>query len=437
MRTSLTFAFAVLFAGVAFGQPNDAVHLSETFRKGSQYHVACRVDIVGTLSLPADAKNPKPRSLKVSGKSSIDYDERILAVKADGAVERSVRFYRQLEFDRKVGDEEQANKLRSEVSRLVLLRHNQYEVPFCPSGPLTWNEIELVRTDVFAPALAGLLPTKAVRVGDRWQADHIAAQELTDVEKITKADILCTFEKITTLLGRRNAHVNFEGRVEGIGEDGKALHDLRGSFYVDLDTHFLSYVYVKGTHHLLDKNGQPTGKIEGTFVMTRNGAPQTREIGDDALRGLALEPNAENSLLLFDHPQVGARFVYPRNWRIAGVNDKQIGIDEARGSGVLLTLTPAAQTPTGAQFLQETQGWLTKEKARVFAQEKVRTLPGGIESFGFDAEVAKQRVSLQYYVLRQGNQGATLTARLLPGDLANTQRDAERMAKSLQLRAVK
>src|SRR5262245_31842996 len=171
--------------------------------------------------------------------------------------------------------------------------------------------------------------------------------------------------------------------------------------------------------------------------MTRTPTRLTREISDDALRGLTLEPNAENSLRLFEHPSVGARFVYPRNWRIAGVNDKQIGIDETRGSGVLLTLTPAASTPTGAQFLQETQQWLIKEKARVFGQDKLRSLPGGIETFGFDAEVAKQRVSLQYFVLRQGNQGATLTARLLPNDLANTQRDVDRMARSLQLRALK
>jgi hypothetical protein len=31
-------------------------------------------------------------------------------------------------------------------------------------------------------------PDKAVRVGDRWSADNMAIQELTDLEKIDKAD---------------------------------------------------------------------------------------------------------------------------------------------------------------------------------------------------------------------------------------------------------
>ncbi|MSQ96530.1 MAG: hypothetical protein EXR98_18550 [Gemmataceae bacterium] len=437
MRRSHISALALLFAcaGSALAQQNEAVRITETFAKDAQYHVQCQVEIAGTLSAPAGPNAGK--SLKVSGRSSIRYDERILHVNADRRVQRSVRFYRQLEFNRNVGGEEQHSKLRPEVAQLVILRHNQYEVPFCPNGPLTWGEIELVRTDVFAPALHGLFPDKAVRAGERWHADSVAMQELTDLEKIEKADFVCTFEKVTTLLGRRNAHVQFEGKVHGIGEDGKALHELRGSYYVDLDANFLTYLYVKGTHHLLDKSGKATGTIEGTFIMTRTQTPQTMEVGDAALRGLTLEPNAENTRLLFEHPQVSARFLYPRNWRIAGVNEKQIGIDENRGSGLLLTLTPAASTPTGGQFHQETTQFLSKQQAKFFREDKLRALPGGLETFGFDAEVAKERVHLQYYTTRQGSQGATLTARLLLADLANVQRDVEGIARSLQLRAPK
>src|SRR5262249_14582217 len=317
---SLMTMTLVAYASSVSAQPNEAVRLTENFGKDAQYSVNCQVEIAGVLTLPAAAKDMSPKPLKVSGKSSIKYDERILRLSADRQVDRTIRYYRQLEFVRKVGDEEQHSKLRPEVHRLVIMRHHQYEVPFCPSGPLTWGELELVRTDVFAPALQGLFPQKPVLVGARWKGDDTAIQELTDLEKIEKADFECTFEKITTLLGHRHAHVQFEGKVQGVGEDGNAVHELRGSYYVDLDASFLSYVYVKGTHHLVDKSGKTTGKIEGTFVMTRSPSPQTKEVGDEALRGITLEPNADNTLLLFEHPQVGARFLYPRNWRVAGFN---------------------------------------------------------------------------------------------------------------------
>ena len=366
------------FAPPIHAQPNEPIRLTEHFGKDAQYHVRCQVEIAGELTLPAGANQAKPKMIKVTGKSAIQYDERILHVTAERQVDRTVRFYRQLEFDRKIGDEEQHSKLRPEVHRLVILRHKQYEVPFCPTGPLTVGEIELVRTDVFAPALHGLFPAEPVRVGDSWQADRVAIQELTDLEKIEKADFKCTFEKITTLLGRRIAHVQFEGKVQGVGEDGTALHELRGSYYFELDANFLSYVYVKGTHHLLDKNGAATGKIEGSFVMTRTQGAPAKELTDDALRGMALEPNADNSLLLFEHPHTGARFLYPRNWRVAGFNEKQIGIDEAKGSGVLITLTPAASTPNGPQFYQETLAWLRKEQATIVREDRPRLLQAGL-----------------------------------------------------------
>ena len=50
-----------------------------------------------------------------------------------------------------------------------------------------------------------------------------------------------------------------------------------------------------------------------------------------------------------------------------------------------------------------------------------------------EAEVAKQRVTLQYYLIRQPTGGAVITARLLPGDVATMQRDVERVARSVQL----
>src|SRR6266446_3111024 len=116
-----TFAIPIVFVAftsTALAQPSDAVRLTENFAKDAQYHVACQVEISGVLSI-ADAKDGKLRALKVAGKSSLKYDERILRV-TNGKVERTVRYYRQLEFERKINDEEQRSRLRPEAARLVI-----------------------------------------------------------------------------------------------------------------------------------------------------------------------------------------------------------------------------------------------------------------------------------------------------------------------------
>src|SRR5207302_5852533 len=119
-----------------------------------------------------------------TGKSAIEYDERVLTADTDGQVQKTFRIYRRIDFQRKVGDRPQESTIRPSVRRLVVLRHENAEVPFSPDGPLTWGEIDLVRTDVFTPALLGLLSEKAVNLGDRWKASKAAIQELTDMERI-------------------------------------------------------------------------------------------------------------------------------------------------------------------------------------------------------------------------------------------------------------
>ena len=67
----------------------------------------------------------------------------------------------------------------------------------------------------------------------------------------------------------------------------------------------------------------------------------------DTWTSMALEPNADNTQLLYDNPDLGVRFLHPRRWRVAGVRGAQVALDETGGNGLLLTLEPAATVPTG------------------------------------------------------------------------------------------
>src|SRR5581483_4999923 len=110
-------------------------------------------------------------------------------------------------------------------------------------------------------------------------------------------------------------------------------------FYFDVEGKFLSQVSLKGTQYMLDKNGQVVGKVDGSFDLARQPASST-ELSDGALAGLNLQPNDENTQLLFDSTDLGVKFLYPRRWRVSMANPqgKQITLDEQRGSGLLITL---------------------------------------------------------------------------------------------------
>jgi hypothetical protein len=437
-RSTAVLGLLSLAAVLMFGRPavaDEPVRLQEAFAPDYEYHVSTRVKLNGKLILPSPDKDKKPVILDMSGSSAIEYDERVLDSK-DGAVGRTVRVYREMEFDRTVGDQAQKSTLRPEVRRLVLLRRQKFKGPFCPEGPLTPGEIDLIRTDVFTPALVGLLPAQAVKAGDRWTVTTAAVQELTDLDQI-EGKVECRLDDVTTLNKRRCARVFLSGTVKGVNEDGPSEQKLEALYYFDLESNHLSYLSLKGIHTLLDKDGKEVGRIEGQFVLTRQANTEAKELSRAALRELTLEPTAENTLLLYENAELGLRFVYPRRWRPAGGTGRQVRLDGADGSGLQITLDPPAKVPTGAQFLTESRDYFTGQKAKVLRTEgptRVRGGAGELEHFTMDVEAKDERMLMDYYVAKQQNGGATLAARLRPGaESAAVQKEVERIARSLTI----
>jgi len=414
----------------------DSIRLQESYPEGCQYHVSCRVEVNGNLSIPADKEKSRPQLLPVKGISIIEYDERVLTLSKSGQVDKTLRNYRRVDFQRTVGDVAQEGTIRPEVRRQVILRLNQVEVPFSPDGPLMWGEIDLVRTDVFTPALTGLLPPDPVRPGDHWPAAKSAVQELTDMERIDQGQVECRLAEITRIRNRRHARIHFSGTVAGLNEDGPNRQRLEGAFYFDLESNHLASISLNGISMLLDKEGREVGRVEGQFSLTRQINQGSRELSDETVRGLNLEPTDENTRLLYDNRDLGVRFLYPRRWKVMGVRGRQLAVDDTNGNGMLLTLEPASKVPTGAQYLRESVEFLEKQKAKIKVVDPVQQLrneSGELEHFALDVELPKEKVVMDYYVIRQGLGGVTLAARLLPANLSETIKAVESIARSLVL----
>jgi hypothetical protein len=438
---------AFLALGVAANLPGFAhaqapLNLRESFTPGYQYHVSTRVEISGTLTPPprpgAPAAGATPRPVTVTGQSVMEYDERFLG--ADAQTAKAIRIYRTIDLHRRIGDQPQESTLRPAVRRLVVLRNRSAKVPFSPDGPLTWGEIDLIRTELFTPSLVGLLPDKPVKPGDRWQPSPAAVSELTDLEKVEEGSLECRLDEIASLAGRRHARVSISGSVRGVNEDGPTRQQIDGYFYFDLESNHLGYLSFKGVHLLLDGSGKESGRIEGRFTLTRQvqlpANQRPAELSDAALRGVALEPNADNTLLLYDNPELGVRLFYPRRWRIGAVQGRQVTLDEVNGNGMLITLDPLTRIPSGQQYLNESREYLEKQKAkvaRVTPPRKLQAPPQELEHFSVDVEMSGQSATIMYYIARQANGGATMAARLLPRDLGETQREVERIARSVTI----
>ncbi|MFL6113210.1 MAG: hypothetical protein ACJ786_17905, partial [Catenulispora sp.] len=120
--------------------------------------------LTGRLAVPLEKGKP-PQVVTLAGESRLLYDERVLAADEPNML-KAVRAYREVEFKRTLGMIAQEQSIRPSVRRMVVMKSGPRKAPFSPDGPLTWGEIDAVRTDVFIPAaVPGLLPTGPVKPG--------------------------------------------------------------------------------------------------------------------------------------------------------------------------------------------------------------------------------------------------------------------------------
>ena len=416
----------------------DAVNLAESFKPGHAYQVNVQVKMSGKLAVPSEKGKP-PQLVPVEGSSRLTYDERMLEPDEPGA-QKAVRAYREVEFKRVVGTNIQDAGIRPSVRRMVVIRTGERRAPFSPDGPLTWGEIDVVRTDVFNPAtIPGLLPNGPVKPGQTWKATAATVAELTDMEKVEEGGLTVEFVGLTTLVGKPMAKLRISGTVRGINEDGPNRQKLEGTAYFNLDAQIVTYLSIKGTHELLDgATGQAVGAIDGQFIMTRFPvAKLPADLSEESLRGLSLKPDAENTQLLYDDSNLGVRFLYPRGWRVGAVQGKQVTLDHVRlGGGMLITLEPASKVPVVEDYLREVTAFLHKEKAKVSVLNqptRVRPEPGQLDRFTLDVTFEKDAARLEYAVLKQTDGGATLAARLPAASAADLKTDVDRVVRSLSV----
>src|SRR5262249_30100487 len=152
--------------------------------------------------------------------------------------------------------------------------------------------------------------------------------------KVDQGSLECKLDRVVSVGKRRSARVTFAGTVRGVSEDGPVRHRLLGTFHFDTDGGYLADLTLNGTTSLLDKDDKEVGRIDGRLVLQRQPGVRAEGLSDAAIRGLKLEPNADNTLMLYDNPDLGVRFVHSRRWKVAQVMGSQVALDTVAGNGI-------------------------------------------------------------------------------------------------------
>ncbi len=176
-------AVSVILAECLASSPalaGETVQLRETARKAEATRVLIRLKAEGLYrptpppgqeksreTESAKSEAHKPVMLKVE--TRLEFLERALKVGENGTPLRSVRRVVRAGSAVNVDKRPMMSTLRPEVAILVAEARPEGVSMFSPGGPLTRAELELVQGPADPLALAALLPSGSVALGEKWK----------------------------------------------------------------------------------------------------------------------------------------------------------------------------------------------------------------------------------------------------------------------------
>jgi hypothetical protein len=341
--------------------------LTETVKPGDCFRVRLEMTLTGAIKVSRDGK---PASLPLTARATHEFPERVLAADDTGLVEKSARVYEtasaSITFQRDV----ETKSLRKERQLVVAQRPKDEALTYSPSGPLTHEELELVGDHFDTLCVTGLLPGKAVAVGDTWKVNNSAAQALCHFDGLTDQDLVCKLEEVKDKVAR----VSVTGPSNGIELGARVQLKVNATYHFDLEAKRLTWLEWKQTDDRDQGPANPALTATTTTTVTRKPIERPDSLADAALSAVPRDYKVPESLVVVEyrHPKGKFELNYARDWQPVGEpEDRLILRLMQRGDFVAqATITPWTPAEKGKHLsadefkeaMAKTPGWAPEKE---------------------------------------------------------------------------
>jgi hypothetical protein len=299
----------------ALAQP---VTLAEKSQPGDVAKFTLELDLKGNLLVLQDKeKQPIP----IAAKARHIFDDRVIAV-TDGLPVISARHYGEAVASVVIVSEKNDRSLPADRKLIVVKRNPDSLRCFAPAGPLTRNDLDLI-TEHFNPqCLPGLLPGKAVNIGDTWQLSENAAQAACLFDVVVKSQL--TGKLLTVKDGV--AIFTIEGTAEGVENGAKVTLSVNATGSFDTTAGRINSLTWKQKDDREQGAVNPASQVEVAVTLKREGlAELPRELSDEALAKVPVnEVPTTLTDIRYTDPKDRYAMVHSRDWHITGQTDAHL-----------------------------------------------------------------------------------------------------------------
>lgn len=341
--------------------------LAEAVQAGDCFQVQLDMKLTGEERIFKDGKMVP---LKIEANASLAFPERVLVVGSNGLTEKVARIYETARAIITIEKDRSERTLRPQRRLVVAQRHKDQALTYSPAGAMQREEQALVGEHFDTLFLAGLLPGKAVAVGDTWKVTNGVAQAACAFEGLTRQDLTGKLEGVQG----DTARFSLQGKAEGIEQGALVKLTVEATGQFDLKAKRLVSLEWKQK----DERGQgpvsPAGTLETMTTLRRQPMDRPAGLSDESLVSVPSDftpPVTMTNLELRD-PKGRYAILHARDWQLTARADDHLVMRLVdRGDFIAqVTVTPWTAAEKGKHLSPEefktamnnTSGWKPEQE---------------------------------------------------------------------------
>jgi hypothetical protein len=287
--------------------------LAEVVKAGDCFHCTIDMQLEGEMRFRQDGKTVP---VKLAATAHHAYPERVLAA-GGSLVLKSARLYEAAGASIRRGPSKTDSTLRKGRTFIVAQRHKDQYLVYSPAGALYRGELELLADHFDTLDVAGVLPGKAVGVGESWKLANAVTQALCSLEGMTENKLEGRLEKASAA----EATFRISGTAAGVeaGALVKMTVEAVGSF--DRKAMRLTRLEWKQTDDRQQGPVSPASSVRTKVVLARKPVAVPRTLDDTALVAVPAGYAPPAAMTYVELRDEKGRFalLHTRDWQLTAV----------------------------------------------------------------------------------------------------------------------
>jgi hypothetical protein len=363
-----TLGTLVVALGGAAAAPAQTCNLTEAPLTGSYFHVKLHMVLAGELKVHQEDKvNP----LKEQAAADHDFVERVLEADDTGPARKVARAYKDARAEITAAGHTSKRTLRAERRDLVVAQcYKDQPLTYSPKGPLTREELDLAQ-HFDTLHLPGLLPGKAVAVGDTWKLSNATAQALCSFEGLTSHDLAGKLEAVKEGV----ATVALAGSANGIDLGASVKLKITGTTRFDVARRRITFLEWKQHDERDQGPASPALTADLTVTLERTPVEPVNELNDLILALVPTDEAPPEAMTSLWHREGKARYelTFARDWQTVAQTDQYLVLRLLdRGDFVAqATVTWWTKAPEGEKHMSADDFKKAMAEAPGWEQEKL------------------------------------------------------------------